>query len=137
MQGLPDRVRAKYAWFSPHFALEARPVPDLVRRHPQSGSECLKSTFVPSSRKLPRTMRPNTVCGAGTLGCWRAVEGPNDLAVLALLARRHNVGHIVGDDPVEPIPARSCSGEEPCADLAVDRLIPRRSQPWKQHSTRL
>ena len=33
------------------------------------------------------------------MGCWRAVEGPNDLAVLALLARRHNVGHIVGDDP--------------------------------------
>src|SRR6516165_7302457 len=92
------------------------------------------------SSELSKTTKNNetehVLRGGGHWGCRRAVEGPNDPAVLASLARRHNVGHIVGMIR-EPIPARSCSGEETCMDLAADRLIPRRSQPWKQHSTRL
>jgi hypothetical protein len=85
----------------------------------------------PAANQRPRWPFPELSglpLGVGALGgCGRAVEGPNDPALP--LAGRHNVSHISGNDPVEPIPARSCSGEETCVDLAADRLIPRRSQP--------
>ena len=67
------------------------------------------------SSELSKTTKNNetehVLRGGGHWGCRRAVEGPNDPAVLASLAKRHNVGHIVGmireTVQQDPVPERN------------------------------
>jgi len=55
MQGLPDRVLSKYAWFSPRFAFEAGPVPDHVNGTPSQDQNVRNRHWFRNSRKLLRT----------------------------------------------------------------------------------